>query len=290
MDTAIPDVFGARLKLTLKVISLSPAALASAVGVDKSVVSRWLSGKVVPSGHNLSRVSTEIARYRPGFSTLTFEAPADDFRAAIGLSASTAPQQSTPDPNMLPIPYQLVDDSRHEVARRGDEYFGHYDLYYWSFTQPGRIVRMAVMLRPALGLIEARYGAKGFEFRGWALLLLNRLYFQLAELRHEAMLFMVTNAGQQPNAALISGIILGPCDGTLQPTASPILLRRVADISGDTPADDTEFERRSSLDPFSRGDTMPVAVSALLTRLRAGAGSLENGWFRVPYVDADDVD
>lgn len=289
MDADIPDDFGARLKLTLKIISLSPAALASAVGVDKSVVSRWLSGKVVPSGHNLSRVSTEIARRRPGFSTLSFEAPAEDFRVAIGLTAPAANQQRAPDPNMLPIPYELIDDSRHEVARRGDEYFGHYDLYYWSFTQPGRIVRMAVMLRPALGLIEARYGAKGFEFRGWALLLLNRLYFQLAELRHEAMLFMVTNAGQQPNAALISGIILGPCDGTLQPTASPTLLRRVADISGDMAGDDAEFERRSGRDPFSPADLVPASVGSLLVRLRAGAGPLENGWFRVPYVDADDT-
>lgn len=68
-------------------------------------------------------------------------------------------------------------------------------------------------------MIEARYGARGFEFLGWALLLRNRLYLPLAERRHDAMLCMVTNACPQPQATLISSIILGPSDGNLMPTA-----------------------------------------------------------------------
>ena len=80
----IPDDLGGRLKLALKVVNLSAGALGSAVGVDKSVVSRWLSGKVVPNGHNLSRVAAEISRRMPGFSILTFEGTGEDFaRAAI---------------------------------------------------------------------------------------------------------------------------------------------------------------------------------------------------------------
>ena len=52
--------FGERLNLALKTVNLSPAALGAAVGVDKSVVSRWLAGKVRPSGHNLTRIAIEI--------------------------------------------------------------------------------------------------------------------------------------------------------------------------------------------------------------------------------------
>ncbi|QLQ19805.1 MAG: hypothetical protein HZT43_15940 [Exiguobacterium profundum] len=51
--------------------------------MDKSVVSRWLSGKVMPSGHNRARIASEIARLRPGFSALAFESPRDHFLAAL---------------------------------------------------------------------------------------------------------------------------------------------------------------------------------------------------------------
>ena len=73
----VPVDLAGRLKLALKVVNLSPGALAATVGVDKSVVSRWLAGKVVPNGHNMSRIAAEITRRRPDFSALMFEAPGD---------------------------------------------------------------------------------------------------------------------------------------------------------------------------------------------------------------------
>lgn len=280
---------GERLSLALKTINVSPAALGAAVGVDKSVVSRWLSGKVRPSGHNLTRIAVEIARHRPGFSTLALEGSDEEFRRALDLAvqgvASSVAQASPGDSSVLPIPYDLVNASRNEVARRGDEYFGHYDVHYWSFTQPGRIARLALMLRPAQGLIEARYGARGFEFRGWALLLQNRLYVQLAELRHDAMLYLVTNAGQQPRAALISGIILGPSDGNLMPTASGVILTRAGEIEGRIDADDRAFEARADGDPFAGGDATPATVRDLLQSLRPGGAGAAQWLFRVNYLD-----
>lgn len=280
---------GERLNLALKTINLSPAALGAAVGVDKSVVSRWLSGKVRPSGHNLTRIAIEIARHRPGFSTLALEGPDEEFRRALDLpipfGTGGLSQVPMADSSALPIPYDLINVSRNEVMRRGDEYYGHYDVHYWSFTQPGRIARLAMMLRPAQGLIEARYGARGFEFRGWALLLQNRLYVQLAEMRHDAMLYMVTNAGQQPRAALISGIILGPSDGNLMPTASGVILTRAGEIAGLSEADDRAFEARADNDPFAGGDATPTAIRDLLESLRPGGAGAGQWLFRVNYLD-----
>ncbi len=65
----------------------------------------------------------------------------------------------------LALPRDALGIARRETARRGEEYFGHYAMYYWSFSHPGRIARMALMLRPSERLIEARYGANDFEFR-----------------------------------------------------------------------------------------------------------------------------
>lgn len=254
----VPDDFAGRLGYALKTVNMSPASLSAAVGVDKSVVSRWLGGRTQPSGHNLSRIGAAIGRHAPAFSARAFEAPSDEFLGALHPGA--------PLPGgALALPFGVIEDSRHETTRRGMEYFGRYHLDYWSFSRPGLIARMHMMLRPRDGLIEARYGARGFEFRGWALLLLNRLYIQLAEERFEALAFIVTNAGQQPVAELIRGLLMGPSEGLMVPTVSPVVLSRVGDITGDAAEDEAAYEAGKDFDPLGAGAAIPDEVRRLLT-------------------------
>lgn len=290
----IPDSFSGRLALALKVVNLSPAALGAAVGVDKSVVSRWLSGKVRPSGHNLVRIASEIARLRPGFSTLAFEAPRDHFMVALdladaGLPAATVATRPTAGGDGLILPFDAINDARKETERRGVEYFGHYSLYYWSFTRPGRIARMAMLLCPRDGLIEARYGAQGFEFGGWALLLMNRLYVQLSEKRFQAMIFMVTNPGQQPVARRLTGLMMGPSDRLMVPTASPMVLERERDLIGDHAADTAAFESAQNFDPFADGEAAPHEVRACLENMVTMTRVSESGvaLVQVPTAEAE---
>jgi hypothetical protein len=265
----VPVDLAGRLKLALKVINLSPGALAGTVGVDKSVVSRWLSGKVVPNGHNMSRISAEITRRRPEFSALMFEAPGDVFLASLGLHPAEAPPHTG---EGLILPHGALNTARRETARRGSEYFGHYAMYYWSFSNPGKIARMALMLRPSERLIEARYGANDFEFRGWALLMLNRLYIQFVEKRYEAMAFLVTNSGQQPRTLRMTGMLMGPSDQLMSPTASPVLILREGDVTGDDARDEVEFRRRQAFEPIAAGEAAPPEVRAgLLAQVRAVA-------------------
>ncbi len=262
----VPVDLAGRLKLALKVVNLSPGGLGLAVGVDKSVVSRWLSGKVMPNGHNMSRIAAEITRHRPGFSALMFEASSADFLAALGL----APTDAMPQGDGLLLPHGALDTARRETARRGAEYFGHYAMYYWSFSFPGRIARMALMLRPSERLIEARYGANDFEFRGWALLMMNRLYIQFVEKRYEAMAFLVTNSGQQPQTQRMTGMLMGPSDRLMSPTASAVLMLREGDVTGDDARDEIEFRRRQDFDPMAAGDAAPPEVrAALLSQVEA---------------------
>lgn len=118
-----PSRFGERLNLALKTINLSPAALGASVGLDKSVVLRWLAGKVRPGDHNLTRIAIQIARHRPGFTTLALDGPDEDFRRALDLptagAAWAAPQALAAESSILPIPYDLVNTSRTDVGRRG---------------------------------------------------------------------------------------------------------------------------------------------------------------------------
>jgi len=286
----IPDTFSGRLGLALKVINMSPAALGAAVGVDKSVVSRWLSGKVTPSGHNLTRIAAEIARARPGFSALAFEAPVDHFVSALDLGPGKVPLHAPASAGGgLQLPFDALNDARKETERRGVEYYGHYSLYYWSFTRPGRVVRMAMLLHPRDGLIEARYGASGFEFGGWALLLMNRLYVQLSEKRYQAMMFMLTNPGQQPVARRLTGLMMGPSDRLMVPTVSPMVLERERGITGNDATDVADFEAAQNFDPFEEGDRALPEVRRCLETVVSMTRVAESGvaLVQVPTAEAE---
>lgn len=258
----MPEDFAGRLKLALKQANVSPAALGAAVGVDKSVVSRWISGRVRPTQHNLARIAAVLAQGLPGFTVLAFEAPGPEFRALVQPQSAAA--RAGDAAQSLPIPFGALDAARRETARHGVEYFGAYMMYYWSFSLPGKVARMALILRPEDGLIEARYGAEGFVFRGWALLMLNRMYVIFAEQRFEAMAFLVLNAGQQPKARFITGLLAGPAEGLLVPTASPVVLVRLRDLTADPVADAEAHEIDSRLDPFIDAADLPPAVRKVL--------------------------
>lgn len=106
-----PEEFGARLALALNAINMSRSQLSAALCVDKSVVSRWMSGQVAPSSYNLARISSLIANARPGFNMTCWTAPRAEFEAALGLS-SPAPTFVSP----LPDPH---DEKSGGEASRG---------------------------------------------------------------------------------------------------------------------------------------------------------------------------
>lgn len=275
------DDFHIRLRQALGRANLSPAALGAAVGVDKSVVSRWVAGKVRPTQHNLTRIAAVLAERLPGFSALSFSLPAREFQA---LTDPQGPGHGSAQlDHSLPIPFSLLTSSRTETARRGMEYFGTYALYYWSFGQPGRYARMELILRPMNGLIEARYGAEGFVFQGWALLLLNRMYLVMSEERFEAMAFLVLNAGQQPKARFVTGVLTGPAEGLLVPTSAAVVLVRTGDLSGDPDADLARFEAECRSPARIDDAEVPADVRAALERGTVMKGPL----LQVPFSSGE---
>ena len=85
------DDFSARLSLALQACNLSRAQLSSLLGVHKSMVSRWLSGEMKPTGYNLARISAAFAKTNPGFNMTLWTAPRAEFEAALGLSPARTP-------------------------------------------------------------------------------------------------------------------------------------------------------------------------------------------------------
>lgn len=59
-----PD-FAASLRQVMADLNVSRLTLSRELGVDKSVIGRWLGGVNQPTGHNLTRLTDVVRRYRP---------------------------------------------------------------------------------------------------------------------------------------------------------------------------------------------------------------------------------
>ena len=93
------ETFAKKLELVLKVLSMSRSRLAADLGVDKSVVGRWVSGAVQPSAHNLSLLSALIAERIPGFTALDWDRSLEAFAELLG--ADLDPDLRRPHPDAL---------------------------------------------------------------------------------------------------------------------------------------------------------------------------------------------
>lgn len=283
---ASAPTFAARLDLALKALSMSRGRLAQEASVDKSLVSRWVAGHVTPSGPNLEKVTAALARRVPGFSMLDWERPMGAFAALFGEGPPLPPPAT---PGLLAFPFDVTGPARAETAKRGDEYVGLYALYRRAFSRNGPVVRAALMLRLRDGLLEARKGTPGIEHRGWALLMLNRLYVMLAEEKFESMAYMIANAGQQPRARVIGAISLSVSTGLLVPKATPSVLVRHADLTGDGAADDAAYEAlRDAGGTVPEADVPPFAL-AYVSRDAGPRAFAEGGSYEItaPYVQDD---
>src|SRR3954451_18574558 len=85
------EPFAKKLELALKVLSMSRARLAADLGVDKSVVGRWVTGAVQPSAHNLSLLSALIAEKVPGFTALDWDRSLGAFADVRGAALDMLP-------------------------------------------------------------------------------------------------------------------------------------------------------------------------------------------------------
>ncbi len=220
---------------------------------------------------------------------LDWELTIPAFAARFGASSlpESKAQTGPGTADSLFLPFGLVSAARRETEKRGIEYAGHYDLFRRSFGRPGKFVRCATLIRPRDGLLEYREGVAGFEHRGWALLMLNRLYMITAEEKYESMCFHISNAGQQPRARCIGSITLSmSSDGLLTPTAAPSVFIRAAEITGDIEVDDAHYEQRKLQPAYVEPGDMPREALDYISRdigpsAAALGGTLE---MRAPYL------
>jgi hypothetical protein len=264
--------FSEKLELVLKALSMSRGRLAFELEVNKSLVSRWVSGAVTPSSHSLSALTQLIARKRPGFTMLDWDRDTASLAGLFGVDPSAlakpAPPTDADRANGVAFPPETIEAARREIQRRGASYEGLWNGTRPASTMPGVLLRERALIRLKEGVLYMRWGAPGQECRGWLLMQMGQLYGMLVDVADDSMLFCVLNGVTSPRVEAIDGLLLANAKDTVQsPTAQPTLLERVGDLTGDEAADDARYEALKESSPYVlREDEVSPHVRAHLLR------------------------
>lgn len=233
--------FGQKLDLAMKMLSLSRVGLAAAIGVDKSVAGRWVSGKVHPSAHNLARISQLIAEHIPHFSMLDWDRDFDDFAAFIGASPNTGPSQSK---TIWPLlPPKLAAEATHAAIDRTAAYEGFWRTTRPSSDMPGEFLHdISIVRRDRDGFLSFRSGVEGYYYEGSSVMVNQQLYYFAADDAFGAISMGIMNGVTRGRAEVLDGVILTTLrDAGASPASSGIVMHRIGDLTNDPAADDAKF-------------------------------------------------
>ena len=246
------EPFAKKLELTLKVLSMSRSRLAADLGVDKSVVGRWVSGAVQPSAHNLSLLSALISERIAGFTALDWDRSLPSFAELIGADLETVSGRSGANA-MLGLPLVGMEQFLAATSLRGPTYEGFYRSTRPYILSPGRFVHDYCLVRlDPNGLLRTRVGAGGTISDGWLLPAGTQLFAVTVDVISGAVLFGIFHGVATPKAAVIDGLVLAPSlDVGRTPAAYPLIFERVGDLTDDAEADSRHFLELAAQDPVA---------------------------------------
>jgi len=258
--------FSDKFTLALKALSLSRGRLSADLGVDKSVVGRWATGAVTPSGHNLARLTALIAERVPGFTLLDWERSPGELVAFLGANPGAVASVEPAKPHGLPLP--ILDQTLATTAIRGAAYEGFFRSTRPYVLNPGRFLHDYGMIRlDSSGLLRLRMGTGGTFCDGWMLPLHNQIVCIAADVTSGAMVFGIFNGVAAPKAELLDGLAMGSAlDAGRTPTAFVMMFERIGDLSGDTEADDAHFMELASRNPLAPEGSISPELQAHLVR------------------------
>lgn len=260
--------FSEKLRMVLKMLSMTSAQLASELEVDKSVVSRWLKGAVQPSTHNLSRLSALVAGRIGGFRTIDWERDPEDIGKMFGAApeAINAAVRQTRPPGGLPI--AIWEQIVVTTAIRGKAYEGFFRSTRSHSTMPGRFIHDHGMIRrEENGLLSLKMGGGGTVVEGWMIPLSGQIYCIAADVTSGVMMFGIFNGIGGARIDVFDGLALLPgFDVGRSPTAMIMLNERIGELSGDREADDQRITELIAKNPLAPDGSVPKHVQDHLLR------------------------
>ncbi|HZL01163.1 MAG TPA: helix-turn-helix transcriptional regulator [Caulobacteraceae bacterium] len=271
------EPFSEKLAFVLKVLSVSRARLASELGVDKSVVARWMNGAVKPSADNLARLSALVASRSPGFTSLDWDRDIESIGAWFGVRPSRTPGGGVADLRAgLPLPF--LAQALAKTALYGAAYEGFFRSTRPFAQLPARFVHDGCMVRKDdSGLLRVNLATGGVFVDGWLLPLQNQLFLIGSEFNGGGLAFGVLNGVYAARVDVIDGLILAPVqDADRTPTAWAIVWEREGDLTGDQTADDARFNEMAAGEWLAPEGSISLEMIEHLTR-DIGPGPLAAG-------------
>jgi len=262
--------FHDKLTLVLKALSMSRGRLAAELAVDKSLVGRWASGGVSPSAHNLENLTRVISAHVPGFTMLDWDRDLTGMAELLGVPAAVAHVRSQgwmdDQPDALPLP--VLEMSRLTTARRGAAYEGFWRTTRPSVVMPGRFFHDHGIIRRAdNGLLEFKVGGAGLLFEGWLLLAEGQLFAILFDTVGQTPIFVIWNGVPLSKASFLDGIVMAAAlNAARTPSAYPIVMERIGDLTGDRAADDATCAEMFRRDPLAPEGSVPEELRDHLVR------------------------
>ena len=237
--------------MVLKALSIGRAPLAAAVGVDKSLISRWCSGQVMPSEHNRARLTQFIGGHHAGFSLLDWDLPLDDLAAKLGVAAPVSAKLAPGLADWVP-PAMLVEAAAN-VQLHGASYEGFWRTTRPSSEAPGQFIHDQVLLRRRDdGMLGLRLGIMDIAYVGWSIPIGAKLFSIATDTTTGTFMFSIFNGITRQRAEVVDGLIL-TCmrDAGVTPIASRCLLERTGDIGDDAAADDARLAELAQTYPLT---------------------------------------
>lgn len=263
--------------------------MAQELQVDKSLVGRWISGAVHPTEHNLSRLTAAIGSHREGFRLADWFLALVPFAALFGVEVPAVPAPSPAGQSGLAGP--LLGLAREDGVRRGAAYEGFWRTSRPSLLMPDQIFHDYGMIRQGTGgVLEVRMFGSGLSFEGWMLPAEGNLFVILHDPVGQTPMSLVFKGVTLPKATVLDGLLLlAALDANRTPGAIPILLERIADLSGDSAADDLRCAELAELDLEPFDPVPPELVQRQLYRDCGPAAAQQGGELFLPIRSQDSL-
>ena len=261
--------FHDKLTLVLKALSMSRGRLAAELGIDKSLVGRWASGVVSPSPHNLENLTRLVAQRCPGFTMLDWDGDLPAIAARLGVAApvnGNHARNGYGEPASLPLP--VIDMARLTTERRGATYEGFWRTTRPSVLMPGRFFHdHGIIRRHENGLLEFKVGGAGLLFDGWLLPAEGQLFAILFDTVGQTPIFVIWNGVPLSKASFLDGIVMAAAlNAARTPSAYPIVMERIGDLTGDRAADDATCAELFARDPLASEGSVSEELRRHLVR------------------------
>lgn len=274
------ETFAEKLQFLLKALSLTRSHLAAELPVDKSIVGRWATGKAVPSGYNMSRLTAMVAARCGRFTMLDWDRPLPEIALLLGVEQPPATLPLPTDAFGLPVVGQsaaAAEDRADTLARRGPSYEGIYrDLRPFS-DRAGRFVQALTMVRLERdGLIARTWSSPSHCGIARFIPIRSQIFFHGTDLASALPFFGMIYGSNGAKVMRYDGLLMYAAhDAAYTPFATPFVSERILDLTGDREADDALFEsvrQKAGLAP--EGSISPEVEAFLLRDIGPAAFAL----------------